>query len=232
MNKTDSVSNLVIGLGEVGKALQSILECDGIDKGDKSTGQYDVLHIAFPYGDFFKSKVNAYAAFYNAKLIIVHSTVPIGTCDPEGWIHSPIRGVHPNLEQGIRTFVKYFGGDTSDAKAAASIFEIKGIPTYLTAKAADTEALKLWDTTQYGILILLNKEIYKFCQKNHLDFDTIYTHANETYNEGYMKLGRPEVIRPALKYSGFKIGGHCVLQNAKLLKSESAYKLRIYDQNH
>ncbi len=72
--------------------------------------------------------------------------------------------------------------------------------------------------------------IHEFCQRNQLNFDDIYTHANKTYNKGYLKLGRPEVVRPYLNYSGFKIGGHCILPNAQLLKSESAYKLRNYDE--
>lgn len=227
----DSVSNLVIGMGEVGKAMASILQCPGIDKDQEILGsQFNFLHICINYTDNFIEIVKSYQEKYAPLYTIIHSTVPIGTSKKCNAVHSPIRGVHPDLEKGIRTFVKYVGGP--DAPTVGHMFEQLGLKVQLVDKAETTEALKLWDTTQYGIYILLNKEIYKFCQKNNLDFDTVYTHANETYNEGYMKLGRPEVVRPALKYTGFKIGGHCVLQNAKLLKSESAYKLRIYDQNH
>lgn len=230
MNKTDSVSNLVIGVGEVGKAILKILDCEGIDKNEDATDtHYDFLHICINYSDHFVDIVKTYQRQYTPKYTIIHSTVPIGTslkCDA---VHSPIRGVHPELEKGIRTFVKYFGGP--NALPCAKLFQEKGLKVKVTEKSNNTEAMKLWDTTQYGILIMLNREIYNFCQKNQLDFDTVYTDANKTYNDGYMELGRPEVVRPWLKHSGFKIGGHCVLPNAKLLKSESAYKLRVYDQS-
>lgn len=230
MNKTDSVSNLVIGMGEVGQAIAKILECEGIEKGQQSKEtQYNFLHICINYSDHFIDIVKAYQKQYVPKYTIIHSTVPIGTSKKCDATHSPIRGVHPELEKGIRTFVKYFGGP--DSGACAQIFQDKGIKVKITPNSNNTEAMKLWDTTQYGNLILLNREIYKFCQRNQLDFDIVYTDANITYNEGYMKLDRPEVVRPWLKHTNSKIGGHCVLPNAKLLKSESAYELRVYDQN-
>ncbi len=85
-----------------------------------------------------------------------------------------------------------------------------------------SEALKLWDTTQYGWMIVLNKEIKKWCDENGLDFEVIYTEANKSYNEGYQKLGRPEVMRPYLKYMSGKVGGHCIVPNCRLLNSEIA----------
>ena len=40
---------------------------------------------------------------------------------------------------------------------------------------------------------------------------------NTSYNEGYKKLGKNNVVRPVL-YPTEKIGGHCVVPNAKILK--------------
>ena len=51
------------------------------------------------------------------------------------------------------------------------------------------------------------------------DFDLIYTHANESYNKGYEKLGHPEYKKYILKHVDGKIGGHCVLQNCPFLDS-------------
>jgi len=193
--------NLVIGLGEVGSAIQKILECDGYDPGIAGLPgvryEYDVLHICFPYSNGFVDSVIGYRELFNASLVVVHSTVPVGTCRLIKAVHSPIRGVHPHLEKGIRTFVKFFGGQ--EANRAAKIFKSKGVHTHCVFNSDDTEALKLWDTTQYGTMILLNKEIKEFCEKNKLDFDTVYTLANKTYNEGYRKLGRDEVVRPYLR---------------------------------
>lgn len=221
---------LVIGLGEVGLALQKILSCDGMDTGkgiDPLGGQYDILHIAFPYSDKFQEAVIKYKTKFDADLIIIHSSVPIGTSKLLNAVHSPIRGVHPFLEDGIRTFRKYFGGERSPV--AAKIFSDLGLEVFCVSNSNNTEALKLWDTTQYGIMILLNKEINNFCTQNRLDFDFIYKEANISYNKGYSKLNRPDVVRPYLRHMEGKIGGHCVVENAALLNSESARM--IIEQN-
>ena len=213
------MKQLVIGLGEVGSAIQNILECDGYDVngGLPSVEHYDTLHICFPYSDGFVGYVKAYIQEFGATQVIVHSSVPVGTCDKENWVHSPVRGVHPNLEQGIRTFVKYFGGDR--AHEAAEIFRAQGIICTAVNKASSTEALKLWDTTQYGLMIMIQKEIHRWCEEHKVPFDLVYTDANHTYSIGYEALNRPEVVRPYLKHIPGPIGGHCVIPNAHLLSS-------------
>lgn len=208
--------HLTVGLGEVGKAINKIVGGSYVTT-NKSTwdgSNVDVVHICIPYSKDFWAIVEAYKEV--GGLVIVHSSVPIGTCDALGVVHSPIRGVHPHLEEGIRTFVKYFGGDR--AHKAATIFRKLGIKTKVYDQARTTEAIKLWDTTQYGRLIMLEKEIHAFCKKHNLDFKAVYTQANKDYNKGYVELGRPEVVRPYLKHIEGPIGGHCVIPNAKLLK--------------
>ena len=96
-------------------------------------------------------------------------------------------------------------------------FEKVGIKIKLVDHPNDTEALKLWSTTQYKRFIELEKEIYEWCGKNKLDFEIVYTDVNETYNKGYKKLGMNHVNRPVLKHIKGKIGGHCILPNYKLL---------------
>jgi UDP-N-acetyl-D-mannosaminuronate dehydrogenase len=223
------MKQLVIGLGEVGSAIQNILGCDGYDVngGPPQEAQYDVLHICFPYSEGFTGSVKAYMLEWKPTLVIVHSSVPVGTCDKEGWVHSPIRGVHPNLEQGIKTFVKYFGGEK--AVEAAAIFNELGINCYIDEKAATTEALKLWDTTQYGVMIMLEKHINKWCKENGLDPEIIYAHANRTYNLGYTRLGMEHVVRPYLKHMPGPIGGHCVVPNAHLLDEYFAKKVIVHN---
>ena len=49
----------------------------------------------------------------------------------------------------------------------------------------------------------------------------IYKRWQEDYNAGYIKLGKPNVVRPVLTRIPNKekiIGGHCVLPNASILK--------------
>lgn len=214
--------NLVIGKGEVGKALMEVLQCDGIDEG-VAIPKAEIIHIAFPYTQNFSDFVKEYKKRTEAHYVVIHSTVPIGTSKRLDAVHSPIRGVHPHLAEGIRTFVKFFGGQ---AKVPAREFQKVGVLTQCVDNPNDTEALKLWDTTQYGVLIQLEKEIHAFCEQHDLDFDTVYTLANQTYNEGYTELGMSHVVRPFLKHMPGPIGGHCVCQNAELLNSPAAIPLR------
>ena len=227
------MKQIVIGLGQVGQAVQKVLECDGYDPlgapGDlpihvssqvPPPEQYDVVHICFPYSEAFVEAALEYEKKYAAELVVVHSTVPVGTCDPHGWVHSPIRGVHPDLELGVRTFVKFFGG--TKATIAAGLFQEKRVKTATYGRAATTEAIKLWDTTYYGWNILIQKAIAAFCEKHGLPFEDVYTYANATYNEGYALLGRIDVQRPVLKYVPGPIGGHCVRPNWELLEDPIA----------
>lgn len=218
--------HLVIGSGEVGSAIKKVLDAHSYDivQGEpKLEYQYEFIHICFPWSENFVETVKKYEDIFKAEHVVVHSTVPLGTCDPHGWTHSPVRGVHPNLEEGVRTFVKFIGG--GDFNAVREVFEALGIRTFTTDKAAETEALKLWDTTQYGVMIALQKEIHAYCERHGLDFATVYTEANETYNEGYSQLGMEHVMRPVLKHMDGPIGGHCVIPNARLLRdAEGEYE--------
>lgn len=222
-NKKLKTKHLVIGLGEVGASLVEVFKCDGEDKFKNITAKeksYDFLHIVFPFSKDFIKDTKGYIKKYNPKYTIIHSTVPIGTSEKLGALHSPIRGVHPHLEKSVKIFKKFLGG--KNCLKIAKEFKKFGIDCVCVKSSRDTEALKLWDTTQYGVFIMLNKEIYNFCKKNNLDFDIVYTQANKTYNEGYMKMLRREVVRPFLEYRNEKIGGHCVISNCKILKSQSA----------
>lgn len=214
--------HLIIGLGEVGNALVKVFKADGEDKFqniEASQKSYKFLHIAFPYSDKFIDEVKKYQEKYSPKYTIIHSTVPVGTSDKCDAHHSPVRGVHPHLADSILTFKKFIGGP--ECFDIASEFKHFRINCVCTRYTRNTEALKLWDTTQYGNFIMLNKEIYDYCLKNDLDFNIVYTLANETYNEGYTKMLRPEVMRPYLEYRNEPIGGHCVIPNCKLLDSDT-----------
>jgi UDP-N-acetyl-D-mannosaminuronate dehydrogenase len=146
--------------------------------------------------------------------------VAVGTSAQFNAVHSPIRGVHPHLAEGICTFEKYFGGER--AVEAADLFASLGINCITTDKAENTEAMKLWDTTYYGWNIVFEKAVHAYCEEHRLDFDIVYTHANRGYNSGYADLGMDNVQRPVLKHYPGKIGGHCVIPNAKLLGGEIA----------
>lgn len=223
------MKSLIIGAGEVGKGLHKVIGGKIMDK-ELIKGEFDIIHICFPYSKNFSLEVTKYQLMFKPKFTVIHSTVPVGTSKKLGAIHSPIRGVHPFMAKGIKTFVKYVGG--TGAEIIGKIFKDKGLKVRIVKDSDTTEALKLWDTTTYGAMILLNKEIYKWCKEKGVDFEIVYTEANKTYNEGYLKLGRPEVVRPWLKYTDGKIGGHCVFQNTLLFNSETPKRIRKYQKQY
>lgn len=237
--KRDNLNHLIAGFGEVGTGIGATLyhvtNVWAIDKREYPPypDRIDILHICFPYDGGgmtplkFIGTVKKYQKRFNPKYTIIHSTVPIGVSKALGATHSPVRGTHPRLDRGIKSFVKYFGG--KNAGTLAAIFRRYGWSTIGLKESDWTEALKLWDTTQYGIMIMLEKEIHAWCKKKKIPFDIVYQHANRTYNEGYAKLKRPEVARPFLKHIPGRIGGHCVIPNAKLLNSAIAKLLVKFD---
>lgn len=214
------MKQLILGRGEVGSSLHEILKCDAIDIDEtRKEGDYKILHVCFSFSKNFVKYVKEYITQYNPKIVIIHSTVPVGTteeCGEEICVHSPIRGIHPNLKEGIKVFIKYFGG--KKAKEASKIFEKEWIEVKVCKSSRDTEAGKLWSTTAYGLNIILQKEIKKYCDENGLDYKIVYEDFTETYNNGYATLLMPEVMRPILKHMEGEIGGHCIISNCKLLK--------------
>lgn len=232
------MKTLIIGAGEVGKSLYEVLkEVHETFLRDKETDEFvggglDVLNICFPYFNGFEAAVRGYQKQYNPRITIVHSTVPVGTCRTVDAIHSPIHGKHPYLASGIRTFVKYVGSSYDDeAVFAAQFLEQAGIKVKIVSSPEASEASKLWCTTQYGWNIVLAKEVKNWCEENQLPFDEVYG-WNNNYNEGYAELGMPQFHRPVLDPVPGKIGGHCVINNAKLLDSWVARTLREKDNEY
>lgn len=211
---------LVVGAGEVGAALAKVL----FDAGDVAVrdlapsgldGPFDVLHICFPWSPWFAAQVAGYQSEHGAGLVIVHSTVPVGTCDPRGWVHSPVRGRHPHLVDGLRTFVKHAGG--TRAAEAAKLFVAAGMTVAEHPRAAETEAGKLWELTQLGLQVKICQAIHDWCAEHGLDADVVYDDFADTYNAGYAELGEGQFVRPVLEHIPGPIGGHCVRPNAALL---------------
>ncbi len=224
MNKRSKKNqHLIIGDGEVGSSLFKILKprynVSIRDLKDSVNGAFDVLHICYPPIKNFVAVTKNYIKIYQPKIVLIHGTVPVGTTAKIGDIavHSPVRGTHPNLEKGLKTFVKYFSGPK--AKEAAKIFANVGVKTKIFSKSEVTELGKILDTTYYGWNIIFCKEVKKICDSIGLDFNEVYTIQNLDYNDGYNKLGKKNVVRPVLKPTSGKIGGHCVVPNCDLLSS-------------
>ena len=134
-------------------------------------------------------------------------------------VHSPIRGIHPHLYKGIKTFVKYIGADNKKAGLLAKKhLESLGIKTKVLYPSTTTEIGKILDTTYYGLVIAWHGEMKKITDALGVNFEEAVIDFNETYNQGYKRLGKNNVIRPILYPPRGGIQGHCIISNAKLLK--------------
>jgi len=216
MNKT--IEHLVIGYGEVGKAIAKVFDAFSADKDSNYNDMsfnVEYLHICFPYSEEFVSEVKAYQQRFKPTYTIIHSTVPVTTSRKVGAIHSPIRGIHPNLYEGIMTFEKFLGGE--DASMVADEFRKHGLKVILFDTQEATELGKLLDTEYYRACIEFTLRAKEHCDRLGLSFHEVYTLFNETYNKGYAKLDHPEYVRPVLQPIMKEIGGHCVIPNSKLI---------------
>ena len=218
----------IVGLGETGKSLAEIyadhpqyrifskdLDFDEIQ-------EVEILNICIPYNEKFLPTVTEKAS--SSDKIIIHSTVPVGVTrkvfEATGIsvCHSPIRGIHPHLYEGLKTFVKYVGPvNHGDAPIFKAHLESLGMKSEVFSSPETTELAKLLSTTYYGICIAWHGEMGKMCQEHGLDFTEVVSEFNKTYNQGYTELGKLNVVRPELYAPEKHIGGHCVIPNAKIL---------------
>ena len=217
------MKTLIVGYGEIGKALYSVLNNAGYDvkyrdfESSEKIENIDVMHVCFPYSKTFVKSVAKYKKIYKPKNTVIHSTVPVGTSEKCKSYYSPVRGIHPHLEKSLLTFVKYLAPNNDVLK---SYFEKAGISIEESEKTQTLEAMKLYCTTIYALNVIAEKEIWDFCKKHNLDFETVYTKCNQTYNDGYEKLGFPQFSKYILSHKDGKIGGHCLIPNCKLLKTD------------
>lgn len=222
------MKHLVIGLGEVGKAIREVLSCDGIGPGETAPREtYDVLDICFPWSDRFVQSVRQYQQQYRPGYTVIHSTVPVGVSRSLSAHHSPIRGKHPDLYRSVLTFTKYISGP--EAPVLAGHYAQYGIPVCAVPNQEDTEAMKLWDTTYYYWNVHFMRQVKAYCDRKGLDFSWVYTHANHSYNHGYQEMGMPQFTRPVLTYQPGPTGGHCLVPNAVLLNTELSNYLLSYE---
>ncbi len=218
----------IIGIGEVGAALVELYEgqvttqdvhpelCSG------NINDCDVIHVCVPAAAV-KSVINK-----PGKLYIIHSTVSLGACralSEAGWrvVHAPVRGVHPRLAKSLRTFMMPVGGEEPDASMAVGVLTKIGIKSAVWGAWEITELAKLLCTTRYGIDILFMRHIAELCKQTGVPFEKVYTEWTKDYNDGYLALGDWQFQRPVLRPMPGKMGGHCILPNAELLKSISEW---------
>ena len=111
----------ILGYGEVGKALAELCTNPAIKDLNRDDGLagIEVLHVCIPYKEKFVGIVVQEVTTHTPALTIIHSTVAPHTTRtiqhlvPRNCyvVHSPVRGVHPNLAKSLLTFTKFVGSD-------------------------------------------------------------------------------------------------------------------------
>lgn len=227
----------IIGYGEIGSAVAALYRRRGLEEPivvDPDLGRQgnphlaDVIHVCTP-GKVVPEVVRNDPAL-PAPLWIVHSTVPVGTCRRAAsrvdWrlVHAPVRGVHPNLVEGLEAFSMPVGGERRWVSRAVEHLSTLGIRAVSWAPNwEDTELAKLLCTTRYGMDILWMRHVAEACAEVGADFDRVYTEWTKQYSDGFEMLGQWWFRRPVLRPMAGPIGGHCVLPNARMLAEISSY---------
>jgi hypothetical protein len=215
------MNQIVIGRGQIGSALVEVLGCASHDAtdGDPQPNKYGVLHIAIPYTHRFTVDVAAYERWYDSYLTIIYSTVPIGTCEKNGWVHSPIEGKHPDLAESLSIFPRFIGSSHKFRQIGAQRIWEPYTECILLDSADHTEFLKLRSTARYGVNLAFADYEQHVADTIGMDwaylkmFDTEYNLLYEDMNVDWAKR---YVLDPPNGY----IGGHCVVPNAKILNDQ------------
>lgn len=228
---------VIIGNGEIGKSLAKCYDSSynvvikDIEPLENPPMNVEVMNVCIPYSDGFEDIVVDYIMEMKPRVVIIHSTVIpettnniIEKCavnmERVFVCHSPVRGVHPNLYEGLMTFVKYIGTDNEiTAAIVADHYTKLGIKHEFVDSSTATELAKILCTTYYGTCIVWHNEVAKLCKKYKVNFDDVATNWTNTYNKGFTELGMGNVARPVLYApKDGKIGGHCIRPNAVLCK--------------
>src|SRR4030042_2230944 len=185
----DKKKHLIIGAGDIGKsmleAIKDTTEAQIRDQESDIVGRFDCIHICFPYFNGFLGEVKRYDTLSAPEIIIVHSTVPVGTIRALGEkaVHIPIRGRNPLLAESIRIFKMYVSGnDPARVKEVAKFFQqvnpdVLSLENY---QPETTEILKLMDTSYFAWNILFEKEMKRICDEHKVPFEIVYQDANNS----------------------------------------------------
>lgn len=223
------MNDIIIGGGEVGTALYELLGKNitvvDIDKTKEKNIMFpipdiDIMHVCFPYVKMFKHFVTAYSEKFKPKMIVIHSTVPIGTSysiqslvKDVPVIYAPTRGVHSRFVEDMKSYTKLWASVNPITEYEHNVFkniwDNIGVKTERWDSIKDLELAKvLIDTTYYGWLISFRFAADAIADNYGADKEKIWDFAKEIHE----KLGN----RPTMFSNPDGIGGHCVLPNLEL----------------
>ncbi len=221
MSKNEEAVTLVVGLGEVGNPLYTILKrrdpgAIGIDiEPAQVAGPIGIMHICFPFKDStqFQSAVLGYVIKYAPKVVVINSTAVPGTTrsiESETGVpcvYSPVRGKHTKMVDELLTYVKFVAGANAQAtEQVREQFSASGMKSETMSTPEALELAKLLETTYFGLLIAWAQEMNRF---------------SETVDADYLEVGkffREIAYLPSVLFQPGYIGGHCVMPNITLLQ--------------
>ena len=229
------MSDIVLGMGEVGETLFGLLEernydCVGIDIESSKCKNYsendiienpEYLHVCLPgeLTGFVDITLSWITKLKDLKAIIIHSTVRPGTTkniqekSDVPVLFSPVRGVHRRFLDDIKKYTKFIASDHNEINP-----EIKSdlekrfqkVDWMSTTKTGELAKI-LVDTSYYGWLINYAQITKMICEKEGIDFDEMWKFADEIHEN----LGNRPKMYPGV------IGGHCVIPNLSLIEYEN-----------
>lgn len=218
--------SIILGLGEVGRPLLKVLSrahrIEGIDTPARDVrGSVDFMHVCYPAEiRDFNGVTRDYAARYQPGIIVIHSTVPVGTCATIQQtvsmpvVHSPVRGKHARMAEEMITYVKFIGSaDHEASRRVAEHFEQAGMKTRTLSSTEASELAKLTETTYFGVLIAFAQDVDRMARETGVPYDEVASFYEEI---GYL---------PRVRFFPGIIGGHCVMPNIDLLRKRFDSKL-------
>ena len=229
------MTDIVLGMGEVGETLFHLLEernidSIGIDVDSSKCKNYskndhiknpEYLHVCLPgeLSEFMDITLNWINKIEGLEVVLVHSTVKPGTTkkiqekSKIPVLFSPVRGVHKRFLDDIKKYTKFISSDKEniDPKIKLDLEKrFEKIDWMSTTKTAELAKI-LVDTTYYGWLINYAQITKMICEKEGIDFDEMWKFADEIHEN----LGNRPKMYPGI------IGGHCVIPNLNLIEYEN-----------
>ncbi|CAM9567211.1 unnamed protein product [Sphacelaria rigidula] len=257
----------ILGKGQIGSSLHRMYKLaeftdvvvrDPFQGLDSSLSECEIVNVCTPYFNYNSfAKVLRDLELRDDSVVIIQSTVGMGCTDRLQatadlpslvCVQSPVRGVHPNLTEGLLTFEKYAGLSDrffqDESVKSLLIQHVKSLRMKpAVCRAKESELAEVVSTTLYGENIAAIADVSNLCEDNGVDFAKVFTRWLTRYNVGYRDLGKPNVCRPVLtpipeNEDGQKlVGGHCVVPNCMILKEHmgetnlSEFVLRYLDTN-
>ena len=229
------MTDIVLGMGEVGETLFHLLEernidSIGIDVDSSKCKNYskndhiknpEYLHVCLPgeLSEFMDITLNWINKIEGLEAVLIHSTIKPGTTkkiqekSKIPILFSPVRGVHKRFLDDIKKYTKFISSDEEniDPKIKLDLEKrFEKIDWMSTTKTAELAKI-LVDTTYYGWLINYAQITKMICEKENIDFDEMWKFADEIHEN----LGNRPKMYPGI------IGGHCVIPNLNLIEYEN-----------